>query len=386
MKISDSIKYVGVNDHNIDLFEGQFEVPLGMAYNSYVILDEQTAVMDSVDQNFGEEWLKNIEAVLEGKSPAYLIVQHMEMDHSANVAAFMAKYPQAKIAASKMAFVMMKSMFGTDYSDRQIVIAEGSKIELGKHTLNFIAAPNVHWPEVMMTYESTEKVLFSADAFGKFGANDVEDPEGWACEARRYYFGIVGKFGANAQAVLKKAAALEINTICPLHGPVLDSDLGTYINYYNIWSNYDVETDGVFIAYTSVYGNTKKAAEKLAEVLKAKGCPKVSIADLAREDTYECVEDAFRYGKLVLASTTYNGEVFPTMREFISHLAERNYQKRTVAFIENGSWAPTAAKVMAAMFEPMKDISIVENKVTMKIAMNESVVAQIEALADSLLK
>jgi len=384
MKISDSIKYVGVNDHNIDLFEGQFEVPLGMAYNSYVILDEQTAVMDSVDQNFGEEWLKNIEAVLEGKSPAYLIVQHMEMDHSANVAAFMAKYPEAKIAASKMAFVMMKSMFGTDYADRQVVIAEGSKIELGKHTLNFIAAPNVHRPEVMMTYESTEKVLFSADAFGKFGVNDVEDPEGWACEARRYYFGIVGKFGANAQAVLKKAAALEINTICPLHGPVLDSDLGTYINYYNIWSNYDVETDGVFIAYTSVYGNTKKAAEKLAEVLKAKGCPKVSIADLAREDTYECVEDAFRYGKLVLASTTYNGEVFPTMREFISHLAERNYQKRTVAFIENGAWAPTAAKVMAAMFEPLKDISIVENKVTMKIAMNESVVTQIEALADSL--
>jgi len=386
MKVTDSIKYVGVNDHKVDLFEGQFEVPLGMAYNSYVILDDQIAVMDSVDQNFGEEWLKNIEAVLEGKTPDYIIVQHMEMDHSANVAAFMAKYPDAKIAASKMAFTMMKNMFGTDYADRQVVLAEGAKIELGKHTLNFIAAPNVHWPEVMMTYESSEKVLFSADAFGKFGANDVEDPEGWACEARRYYFGIVGKFGANAQAVLKKAAGLEIEKICPLHGPVLDSDLGTYINYYNIWSNYDVETDGVFIAYTSVYGNTKKAAEKLAEVLKAKGCPKVSIADLAREDTYECVEDAFRYGKLVLASTTYNGEVFPTMREFISHLAERNYQKRTVAFIENGSWAPVAAKVMAGMFEPMKDITIVENKVTMKIAMNDGVVAQIEALADSLLK
>jgi len=386
MKISDSIKYVGVNDHKIDLFEGQFEVPLGMAYNSYVILDDKIAVMDSVDQNFGEEWLKNIETVLEGKSPDYIIVQHMEMDHSANIAAFMAKYSESKIAASKMAFTMMKNMFGTDYAERQVVISEGAKIELGKHILNFVAAPNVHWPEVMMTYESTEKVLFSADAFGKFGANDVEDPEGWACEARRYYFGIVGKFGANAQAVLKKAAALEINTICPLHGPVLDSELGTYINYYNIWSNYDVETDGVFIAYTSVYGNTKKAAEKLAEVLKTKGCPKVSIADLAREDTYECVEDAFRYGKLVLASTTYNGEVFPTMREFISHLAERNYQKRTVAFIENGAWAPVAAKVMTAMFEPMKDISILDTKVTMKIAMNEAVETQIAVLADALLK
>jgi len=386
MKISDSIKYVGVNDHDIDLFEGQFEVPLGMAYNSYVILDDKIAVMDSVDQNFGDEWLKNIETVLEGKSPDYFIVQHMEMDHSANVAAFMAKYPGAKIAASKMAFTMMKNMFGTDYAERQVVLTEGAVIELGKHKLNFIAAPNVHWPEVMMTYESTEKVLFSADAFGKFGANDVEDPEGWACEARRYYFGIVGKFGANAQAVLKKAANLEIEIICALHGPVLDSDIGTYINYYNIWSNYDVETEGVFIAYTSVYGHTKAAAEKLAEVLKAKGCPKVAIADLAREDTYECVEDAFRHSKLVLASTTYNGEVFPTMREFISHLAERNYQKRTVAFIENGAWAPMAAKVMTAMFEPMKDITIADAKVTLKIAMNDAVVAQIDALADALLK
>ena len=386
MKITDSIKYVGINDHQIDLFEGQFEVPLGMAYNSYVILDDKIAVMDSVEQHFGEQWLKNIETVLETKNPDYIIVQHMEMDHSANIAAFMEKYPEAKIAASKMAFTIMKNMFGTDYAERQIVISEGSTIELGKHVLNFVAAPNVHWPEVIMTYESTEKVLFSADAFGKFGANDVEDPEGWACEARRYYFGIAGKFGANVQAVLKKTASLEINQICPLHGPVLNSDINTYLNYYNIWSNYDVETDGVFIAYTTVYGNTRKAAEKLAEVLKAKGCKKVAVADLAREDTYECVEDAFRYGKLVLASTTYNGEVFPKMREFISHLAERNYQKRTVAFIENGSWVPMAAKTMTAMIEPLKEINIVENKVTMKIAMNDNVLAQIDALADSLLK
>lgn len=386
MIISDSIKYVGVNDHQVDLFEGQFEVPLGMAYNSYVILDAKIAVMDSVDQHFGDEWFKNLDNVLAGRKPDYLIVQHMEMDHSANVAAFMEKYPEAKIASSKMAFTMMKNMFGTDFAERQIVVAEGTEIPLGTHNLKFIAAPSVHWPEVMMTYETSEKVLFSADAFGKFGANDVEDPEGWACEARRYYFGIVGKFGASAQAVLKKAAGLSIQKICPLHGPVLDSDLGTYINYYNIWSNYDVESEGVFIAYTTVYGNTRKAAEKLAELLKAKGCPRVAIADLAREDTYECVEDAFRHGKLVLASTTYNGEVFPKMREFISHLAERNYQKRTVAFIENGSWAPTAAKVMAKMFEPMKDITILEDKVTMKIAMNDAVNAQLETLADSLLK
>jgi len=384
MKVSDSIKYVGVNDHQVDLFEGQFEVPLGMAYNSYVILDDKIAVMDSVDQNFGEEWLKNIDEVLAGKKPDYLVVQHMEMDLSANVAAFMQKFPEAKIAASKMAFVMMKSMFGTDFADRQVVVAEGSVIELGSHKLNFIAAPNVHWPEVMMTYESTEKVLFSADAFGKFGANDVEDPEGWACEARRYYFGIVGKFGANAQAVLKKAAAIEIKTICPLHGPVLDSKLEKYLNYYNIWSNYDVESEGVFIAYTSVYGNTKKAAEKLAELLKAKGCPKVAIADLAREDTYECVEDAFRHSKLVLASTTYNGEVFPTMREFISHLKERNYQKRTVALIENGAWAPAAAKAMTAQFEGMKDITFASNKVTIKIAVNEDVEKQLDVLAEEL--
>ena len=384
MKISDSVKYVGVNDHEIDLFEGQFEVPLGMAYNSYVIIDDKIAVMDSVDQNFGDEWLKNIDGVLEGKTPDYLIVQHMEMDHSANVLSFMQKFPEAKVAASKMAFTMMKNMFGTDFLDRQIVIAEGSKIELGKHTLNFITAPNVHWPEVIMTYESSEKILFSADAFGKFGANDKEDPEGWACEARRYYFGIVGKFGSSVQALLKKASNLEIQKICSLHGPVLDSDIKTYIDYYNTWSSYEAETEGVFIAYTSVYGHTKKAAEKLAEILKAKGCPKVAIADLAREDTYECVEDAFRYSKLVLATTTYCGGIFPKMREFISHLTERNFQKRTVALIENGSWAPSAVKGMTAMLEPLQDIKIIDEKVTIKIAVNDETVRQLEFLAEKL--
>ena len=384
MKISDSVKYVGVNDHEIDLFEGQFEVPLGMAYNSYVIIDDKIAVMDSVDQNFGDEWLKNIDSVLEGKTPDYLIVQHMEMDHSANVLSFMQKFPEAKIAASKMAFTMMKNMFGTDFADRQIVIAEGSKIELGKHTLNFITAPNVHWPEVIMTYESSEKILFSADAFGKLGANDKEDPEGWACEARRYYFGIVGKFGSSVQALLKKASNLEIQKICSLHGPVLDSDIKTYIDYYNTWSSYEAETEGVFIAYTSVYGNTKQAAEKLAELLKAKGCPKVTIADLAREDTYECVEDAFRYSKLVLATTTYCGGIFPKMREFISHLTERNFQKRTVALIENGSWAPSAVKGMTAMLEPLQDIKIIDEKVTIKIAVNDETVRQLEFLAEKL--
>lgn len=384
MKISDSVKYVGVNDHEIDLFEGQFEVPLGMAYNSYVIIDDKIAVMDSVDKNFGSEWLKNIDGVLEGKTPDYLIVQHMEMDHSANVLSFMQKFPEAKIAASKMAFTMMKNMFGTDFADRQIVIAEGSKIELGKHTLNFITAPNVHWPEVIMTYESSEKILFSADAFGKFGANDKEDPEGWACEARRYYFGIVGKFGSSVQALLKKASNLEIQKICSLHGPVLDSEIKTYIDYYNTWSSYEAETEGVFIAYTSVYGHTKKAAEKLAEILKAKGCPKVAIADLAREDTYECVEDAFRYSKLVLATTTYCGGIFPKMREFISHLTERNFQKRTVALIENGSWAPSAVKGMTAMLEPLQDIKIIDEKVSIKIAVTDENVRQLELLAEKL--
>lgn len=385
MKVTDTIKYVGVNDHEVDLFEGQFEVPLGMAYNSYVILDEQIAVMDSVDQNFGEQWLANIAAVIGDKQPAYLVVHHMEMDHSANIQLFMEKYPTAKIVSSKMAFTMMKNFFGTDYADRQVVAGEGTKIELGAHTLNFVTAANVHWPEVIMSYESSEKVLFSADAFGKFGANDVEDPEGWACEARRYYFGIVGKFGANAQAVLAKLADIPVEKICALHGPTIVGNVEEYLNYYKIWTNYDVESEGVMIAYTSVYGNTKKAVEQLADILKAKGCKKVVVADLAREDTYENIENAFRYGKLVLATTTYNTGVFPKMREFIDHLLERNYQKRTIAFMENGSWAPAAAKNMAAMFEGAKDITIAQNKVSIKIAVKPENVAQMEKMADELL-
>ena len=386
MQISDSIKYVGVNDHNIDLFEGQFHVPHGMSYNSYVILDEKTLVMDSVDAHFGEEWLSNITSILKDKAPDYLVVQHMEMDHSANIKLFMEKYPQAKIISSKMAFTMMKNYFGTDFSDRQIVVQEGSTLELGKHTLQFIAAPGVHWPEVIFTYEKSEGVLFSADAFGKFGANDYEDPEGWTCEARRYYFGIVGKFGSNVQQVLKKASGLEIKTIAPLHGPLLKENLENYLSLYNTWSSYQVESEGVCILYTSVYGNTKMAAEKLAEILKDKGCPKVSISDLAREDTYECVEDAFRYGKLVLASTTYNGGLFPTMREFIEHLTERNYQNRTVAFIENGSWAPAASKSMASLFAESKNLTFCSKKVTMKIAMTDETVKQLEKLAEELIK
>lgn len=384
MEISKDIKYVGVDDHKIDLFEGQFVVPNGMAYNSYVILDEKIAVMDSVDANFGKEWLANVKSVLDGKKPDYLVVQHMEMDHSANILAFTKEFPEAKIVASKMAFVIMKSYFETDFPEKQVVVADGSKIELGKHVLNFITAPNVHWPEVIMTYESTEKVLFAADAFGKFGANDVEDPEGWACEARRYYFGIVGKFGDFVQTLLKKAASLDIKTICSLHGPVLNSDIGYYVNLYDIWSSYGVESEGTMIAYTSVYGNTKQVVEKLAEMLKAKGCKKVVVADLAREDLHECIEDAFRYGKLILASTTYCGGVFPKMREFIENLTERNYQKRTVAFVENGSWGPQAAKTMAALFAESKDIKFAENKVTVKISMKADTIAQLEKLADEM--
>ena len=384
MEISKDIKYVGVDDHKIDLFEGQFVVPNGMAYNSYVILDEKIAVMDSVDANFGKEWLANVKSVLGGKKPDYLVVQHMEMDHSANILAFTKEFPEAKIVASKMAFVMMKSYFETDFPEKQVIVADGSKIELGKHVLNFITAPNVHWPEVIMTYESTEKVLFVADAFGKFGANYVEDPEGWACEARRYYFGIVGKFGDFVQTLLKKAAALDIKTICSLHGPVLNSDIGYYVNLYDIWSSYGVESEGTMIAYTSVYGNTKQVVEKLAEMLKAKGCKKVVVADLAREDLHECIEDAFRYGKLILASTTYCGGVFPKMREFIENLTERNYQKRTVAFVENGSWGPQAAKTMAALFAESKDIKFAENKVTVKISMKADTIAQLEKLADEM--
>ncbi|WP_407426113.1 FprA family A-type flavoprotein [Treponema sp.] len=386
MQITDTIKYIGVNDHKIDLFEGQFEVPAGMAYNSYVILDEKIAVMDSVDQHFGDEWLSNIKNTANGKTPDFLVIQHMEMDHSANIKKFMDMFPEAKIVSSKMAFMMMKNYFGTDFAERQVVVAEGSKLELGKHTLNFIAAPNVHWPEVLFTYDSTDKVLFSADGFGKFGANDIEDPEGWACEARRYYFGIVGKFGANVQTVLKKAAGLEINTIAPLHGPVLTgSEAKEALRLYDIWSSYGVEIEGVCVLYTSVYGNTKQAAEKFAEILKAKGCPKVALSDLAREDTYECVEDAFRYGKLVLATTTYNGGIFPTMREFIEHLTERGYQNRRIGFIENGSWAPMAAKNMTAMFEQSKNITVCETKVTVKISINDEVINKLEKLADEIL-
>lgn len=383
MQITNEIKYVGVNDHKIDLFEGQFIVPNGMSYNSYVILDDKIAVMDSVDQNFGDEWISNIKNIIGNKSPDFLVVHHMEMDHSANIAKFMETFPNAKIVSSKLAFVMMKNYFGTDFENRQIVVAEGSTLELGKHTLNFVAAPNVHWPEVIMSYESSEKVLFSADGFGKFGALDVE--EEWACEARRYYFGIVGKFGDAVQAVLKKLAGIEVKVICPLHGPVLTENLDYYINLYDTWSSYGVESEGVFIAYTSVYGNTKKAVEKFAEILKAKGCPKVAVADLAREDMAECVEDAFKYGKIVLATTTYTNDIFPFMKDFIHHLTGRNYQNRTIGLIENGTWNPLAAKVMTKMFENSKNITFCPTVVTIKTAMNDKTVTDLEKLAEEIL-
>lgn len=383
MQITNEIKYVGVNDHKIDLFEGQFIVPNGMSYNSYVILDDKIAVMDSVDQNFGDEWISNIKNIIGNKSPDFLVVHHMEMDHSANIAKFMETFPNAKIVSSKLAFVMMKNYFGTDFENRQIVVAEGSTLELGKHTLNFVAAPNVHWPEVIMSYESSEKVLFSADGFGKFGALDVE--EEWACEARRYYFGIVGKFGDAVQAVLKKLAGIEVKVICPLHGPVLTENLDYYINLYDTWSSYSVESEGVFIAYTSVYGNTKKAVEKFAEILKAKGCPKVAVADLAREDMAECVEDAFKYGKIVLATTTYTNDIFPFMKDFIHHLTGRNYQNRTIGLIENGTWNPLAAKVMTKMFENSKNITFCPTVVTIKTAMNDETVNDLEKLAEEIL-
>ena len=386
MRVSDDIRYIGVNDHDIDLFEGHFDVPLGMAYNSYAIVDEKIAVMDSVDARFGDEWLKNLEAALGGRKPDYLVVQHMEPDHSANIVKFMNTYPDAAAVSSQMAFKMMKNYFGTDFEGRRIIVAEGDELELGKHTLGFIAAPNVHWPEVIMTYDSTDKVLFSADGFGKFGANDVEDPEGWACEARRYYFGIVGKYGAQVQAVLKKAAGLDIRVIAPLHGPVLTDNLGYYINLYDIWSSYGVESEGVVIAYTSVYGHTREAALLLAEKLKEKGCPKVSVTDLARDDLYEAVEDAFRYGKIVLATTTYNSDIFPYMKEFINCLTGRGYRNRTVALIENGSWAPTAAAVMKRMLEGSKNINFTENSVRIISALNDESRAQIDALAEELCK
>lgn len=380
MKITEDIRYIGVNDHALDLFEGQYVVENGMAYNSYAIIDEKIAVMDTVDAHFTEEWLGNVARVLDGRKPDYLVVQHMEPDHSANIVNFVQAYPEVKIVASAKAFVMMQQFFGTDFSDKQITVGEGDTLALGKHTLTFLTAPMVHWPEVIVTYDSCDKVLFSADGFGKFGALDVD--EDWACEARRYYFGIVGKYGAQVQSLLKKAAALEIQTICPLHGPVLTENLGYYLNLYQTWSSYGVESDGVVIAYTSVYGNTKKAAELLAEKLTEKGCPKVALNDLARCDMAEAVEDAFRYGKLVLATTTYNADIFPFMRTFIEALTERNYQNRTIAFIENGSWAPMAEKVMKQLLEKSKNIVYAENGVHIKSAMTEENAAQIEALAE----
>ena len=382
MKITDDIRYIGVNDHDVDLFEGQYVVPNGMAYNSYAIVDDKIAIMDTVDQHFTEAWLANMEAALEGRKPDYLVVQHMEPDHSANIANFLEAYPEATVVSSAKAFVMMKNFFGSDYADRRIVVGEGDTLNLGKHVLTFVTAPMVHWPEVIVTYDAYDKVLFSADGFGKFGALDAE--EDWACEARRYYIGIVGKYGPQVQALLKKAATLDIAKICPLHGPVLTENLGYYINLYDIWSSYKVESEGVLIAYTSVYGHTKAAALLLAQKLEENGCPKVVVTDLARDDMAEAVEDAFRYGKLVLATTTYNGDIFPFMKEFIHHLTERNFQNRTVAFVENGSWAPMAAKVMGKMLEGSKNLTIAENTVHIQSAMNDVSKAQIAALAQEL--
>ncbi|MBE6860222.1 MAG: flavin reductase [Ruminococcus sp.] len=384
MTITNDVRYVGVNDHKIDLFEGQYVVPNGMAYNSYVIMDEKIAVMDTVDAAFTHQWLDNIQNAVENRKPDYLIVQHMEPDHSANIINFVKAYPDAKIVSSAKAFTMMKNFFGTDFADKQIVVGGGDTLSLGKHNLTFVTAPMVHWPEVIVTYDSTDKILFSADGFGKFGALDVE--EDWACEARRYYIGIVGKYGAQVQSLLKKASSLDISIICPLHGPVLSENLGYYLNLYNTWSSYQPETEGIVIAYTSVYGNTKKAVIQLAEKLKANGCPKVVVNDLARCDMAEAVEDAFRYSKLVLATTTYNAEIFPFMHQFITHLTERNFQNRTVAFIENGSWAPLAAKVMRGMFEKSKSITYTENNVTILSALNEESTSQLNALADELCK
>ena len=382
MNVTNTIRYVGVNDHKIDLFEGQYIVPNGMAYNSYVILDNKVAVMDTVDRRFTQEWLDNLENALDGRKPDYLIVQHMEPDHSANILNFMNNYPEATIVSSAKAFTMMGNFFGTQFEDRRIVVGEGDTLSLGEHTLHFVAAPMVHWPEVIVTYDDKDKVLFSADGFGKFGALDVE--EDWACEARRYYIGIVGKYGAQVQSLLKKAAALDIQIICPLHGPVLTENLGYYLNLYNIWSSYGVESEGIMIAYTSVYGNTKKAVELLAEKLKMKGCPKVVVADLAREDMAECVEDAFRYGKIVLATTTYNAEIFPFMREFINHLTERNFSNKTVALMENGSWAPLAAKTMKKMLEGCKNLTFTDTTVKILSALNDTSKEQIEKLSDEL--
>jgi len=384
MDITKDIQYAGVNDHKVDLFEGQYKVANGMVYNSYVILDEKTVVMDTVDAGFLEEWMQNLKRILGTRTPDYLVVQHMEPDHSANIAAFVKEYPETVIVSSAQAFNMMRQFFGTDYADRRLVVKDGDSLSLGTHTLQFISAPMVHWPEVTVTYDSYDKVLFSADGFGKFGALDVE--EDWACEARRYYFGIVGKFGMQVQNLLKKAAALDIRMICPLHGPVLKDNLAYYIGLYQTWSSYDIESEGVMIAYTSVYGNTKAAAKLLADKLAEKGCPKVVVADLAREDMSECVEDAFRYGKLVLATTTYNTDIFPSMREFINELIGHNYQNRTVALMENGSWAPLAAKAMRTKLEGCKNITFTENTVQIRSALNTDSIAQIEALAEELCK
>ena len=384
MFITNDIKYLGVNDHKVDLFEGQYVVPRGMAYNSYAIMDEKVAIMDTVDQNFTHEWLDNVQRTLGGRHPDYLVVQHMEPDHSANVANFLKVYPQAKVVSSAKAFMMMKNYFGDDYSDRRVVVAEGDTLCLGRHTLTFVTAPMVHWPEVIVTYDSCDKVLFSADGFGKFGALDVE--EDWAGEARRYYIGIVGKYGPQVQALLKKASKLDIAAICPLHGPMLTENLGYYLNLYNIWSSYRVESEGVVIAYTSVYGHTKAAVELLAQKLQAKGCPKVVVHDLARGDMAEAVADAFRYGKLVLATTTYNADVYPFMKEFIHHLTERDFQNRTVALMENGSWAPLAAKVMRSMLEGSKNLTFTDTTVRILSALNDESKQQVESLAQELCK
>ncbi|MBE6657518.1 MAG: flavodoxin, partial [Ruminococcaceae bacterium] len=382
MNITNDIRYIGVNDHKVDLFEGQYKVPAGMAYNSYAIIDDEIAIMDTVDQNFTHEWLDNIEAILGGRKPNYLVVQHMEPDHSANIVNFTKAYPDAMIVSSSKAFAMMKNFFGTDFEDKQIIIGEGDRLPLGRHTLHFVAAPMVHWPEVMVTYDDYDKVLFSADGFGKFGALDVQ--EDWADEARRYYIGIVGKYGAQVQNLLKKAAGLDIAKICPLHGPVLTENLGYYLNLYNTWSSYQPETEGIVIAYTSIYGGTKKAVLALAEKLKANGCPRVVVHDLARCDMHEAVADAFRYNKLVLATTTYNADIFPFMRQFIDHLTARNYRNRTVAFIENGSWAAQAAKIMRRMLEDCPNLNLADNTVKIMSALNEESRGQLDALADEL--
>ena len=385
MTVTNDIKYIGVNDHQVDLFEGQYIVPNGMAYNSYVILDEKIAVMDTVDIHFTDEWLKNLADALDGRKPDYLIVQHMEPDHSANILNFLKEYPDTTIVGNAKTFTMMDQFFSLDPSVKKLAVKNKEALELGRHTLTFVFAPMVHWPEVMVTYDSTDKVLFSADGFGKFGANDIEDPEGWDCEARRYYIGIVGKYGVQVQNLLKAAAALDIQIICPLHGPVLTGDLSHYLNQYDTWSSYRPEEEGVLIAYTSVYGHTKEAAELLAKNLEEKGAKKVVLADLAREDMAECVEDAFRYSKLVLATTTYNNDIFPFMRIFIDHLTERNFQNRTVAFIENGTWAPAAKKVMAGLLEGSKNITYTETSVTIKSALNDESREAIGKLAQELI-